>query len=113
MLQGKQITCYPSLHQCKLRDINKKTAVEPGLLTESFVHSWVCAVIAVILIQYDVIFVLNIDDARQRYVLKCHGTFDNSRCTYIAQLFMPVFSYKTEDLVLLSMRYFYTRDEIT
>ncbi|XP_071153294.1 uncharacterized protein [Mytilus edulis] len=38
--KGKQIRCLPSLRQCRLRDIDRKTSSDAGKVTESFVHSW-------------------------------------------------------------------------
>ncbi|VDI75371.1 Hypothetical predicted protein [Mytilus galloprovincialis] len=38
--QGQQMKCLPSLRQCRLRDIDRKTAVDAGQTTEAFIHSW-------------------------------------------------------------------------
>ncbi|XP_063419897.1 uncharacterized protein LOC134705058 [Mytilus trossulus] len=38
--KGMQIRCLPSLLQCKLRVIDRKTSSDAGKVTESFVHSW-------------------------------------------------------------------------
>ncbi|CAG2239356.1 unnamed protein product [Mytilus edulis] len=38
--KGKQIRCLPSLRQCRLRDIDRKTSSDAGKVTESYVHSW-------------------------------------------------------------------------
>ncbi|CAC5373127.1 unnamed protein product [Mytilus coruscus] len=39
-LQGQQLKCLPSINQCRLRDIDRKTAADAGQSTEAFVHSW-------------------------------------------------------------------------
>ncbi|CAC5424300.1 unnamed protein product [Mytilus coruscus] len=36
----RQMKCLPSLRQCRLRDIDRKTAGDAGQVTEAFVHSW-------------------------------------------------------------------------
>ncbi|XP_063444131.1 uncharacterized protein LOC134724803 [Mytilus trossulus] len=38
--KGKQIRCLPSLHQCRLRDIDRQTSADAGQVTESYVQSW-------------------------------------------------------------------------
>ncbi|XP_071135828.1 uncharacterized protein [Mytilus edulis] len=38
--QGLQMKCLPSLKQCRLRDIDRKTAADAGQVTEGFIHSW-------------------------------------------------------------------------
>ncbi|CAG2188899.1 unnamed protein product [Mytilus edulis] len=40
MDMGQQMKCLPSLRQCRLRDIDRKTAVDAGQTTEAFIHSW-------------------------------------------------------------------------
>ncbi|XP_063420750.1 uncharacterized protein LOC134705967 [Mytilus trossulus] len=38
--KGKQITCLPSLRECRLRDIDRQIAVDAGQMTEAFIRSW-------------------------------------------------------------------------
>ncbi|XP_063402449.1 uncharacterized protein LOC134686697 [Mytilus trossulus] len=38
--QGMQMKCLPSVEQCRLRDIDRKTAGDAGQVTEGFIHSW-------------------------------------------------------------------------
>ncbi|XP_076078924.1 uncharacterized protein LOC143048969 [Mytilus galloprovincialis] len=39
-IQGKQLICLPSINQCRLRDIDRDSAIDSGKVTESFIHSW-------------------------------------------------------------------------
>ncbi|CAC5418939.1 unnamed protein product [Mytilus coruscus] len=39
-LQGQQLKCLPSINQCRLRDIDRKTAIDAGQVTEAFIHTW-------------------------------------------------------------------------
>ncbi|XP_052090222.1 uncharacterized protein LOC127726809 [Mytilus californianus] len=38
--QGQQLTCLPSINQCRLRDIDRELAIDAGQITEAFIHSW-------------------------------------------------------------------------
>ncbi|XP_052092518.1 uncharacterized protein LOC127728980 [Mytilus californianus] len=38
--KNKQITCLPSLNQCRVREIDRETGVDAGKIAEAFVHSW-------------------------------------------------------------------------
>ncbi|XP_071135831.1 uncharacterized protein [Mytilus edulis] len=38
--QGQQLTCLPSINQCRVSDIDREHTVDAGQITEAFIHSW-------------------------------------------------------------------------